>query len=76
MGYKAFQKEAIKKIVGGYDSNQKNNRFLVADEVGLGKTFIAKGTIRCLFYFEWLKSGCLDGFLYNVLYLCSNLNIA
>ena len=79
MGYKSFQKEAIKKIVAGYESNKKNNRFLVADEVGLGKTFIAKGTIRCLFYFEYLKEIKDDGikdFKYNVLYLCSNLNIA
>ncbi len=76
MKYKRFQIAAIKKIVNGYESNEKNNRFLVADEVGLGKTIIAKGAIRCLFYFEYLKQGCKPGFEYNVLYLCSNLNIA
>lgn len=76
MNYKEFQKAAIKKIVAGYESGEKNNRFLVADEVGLGKTIIAKGTIRCLFYFEYLKQNCPDCFEYNVLYLCSNLNIA
>ena len=35
MEYKEFQKAAIKKIVNGYESSDKNNRFLVADEVGL-----------------------------------------
>lgn len=76
MNYKEFQKAAIKKIVAGYESGEKNNRFLVADEVGLGKTIVAKGTIRCLFYFEYLKQNCPESFEYNVLYLCSNLNIA
>ena len=76
MEYKEFQKAAIKKIVNGYESSDKNNRFLVADEVGLGKTIIAKGTIRSLFYFEYLKQQCPEKYVYNVLYLCSNLNIA
>lgn len=76
MEYKDFQKAAVKKIVAGYERGEKHNRFLVADEVGLGKTIIAKGVLRCLFYFEYLKQGCSEGFTYNVLYLCSNLNIA
>ena len=76
MEYKDFQKAAVKKIVAGYESGEKHNRFLVADEVGLGKTIIAKGVLRCLFYFEYLRQGCPKGFTYNVLYLCSNLNIA
>ncbi len=75
MEYKDFQKEAIKKVVGGYE-RKENNRFLVADEVGLGKTIIAKGTIRCLMYFNYLSKGCPKEYEYNVLYLCSNLNIA
>ena len=34
MEYKQFQKDAIKKIVEGYEKGKENNRFLVADEVG------------------------------------------
>lgn len=73
MEYKDFQKRAIKRIVEGYKSN---NRFLIADEVGLGKTIVAKGVIRCLAYLEYLKAEEKDNFEYRVLYLCSNLNIA
>jgi len=80
MGYKEFQKKAIAKIVEGYETNKNNNRFLVADEVGLGKTFIAKGVISCLMYYHYLEEKKCDSnkktFEYKVLYLCSNLNIA
>lgn len=80
MEYKQFQKDAIKKIVEGYEKGKENNRFLVADEVGLGKTIIAKGVIRCLMYYHYLEEKKKDinktEFEYKVLYLCSNLNIA
>ena len=42
---KDFQKATVEKVVELLNSN---NRVLVADEVGLGKTLIAKGVIAKL----------------------------
>ena len=48
------------------------SRVLVADEVGLGKTLIAKGVIAKLAHFH--KQSGDD--LFKVLYICSNASIA
>lgn len=53
MKYTEYQKRTIQRIVDSYvpteergTDNQK--RYLLADEVGLGKTIVAKGVIRCM----------------------------
>jgi len=47
------------------------DRFLVADEVGLGKTWVAKGVIAEAVVHLWDKKKRID-----VLYICSNAEIA
>ena len=47
------------------------NRILVADEVGLGKTFVAKGVID-----KRLNDFRRNKKIFRVLYICSNQNIA
>jgi len=47
------------------------DRFLVADEVGLGKTWVAKGVIAKAVAHLWDKKKRID-----VLYICSNAEIA
>ncbi|MCA1542438.1 DEAD/DEAH box helicase [Bradyrhizobium sp. NBAIM32] len=47
------------------------DRFLIADEVGLGKTWVAKGVIAHAVEHLWEKKSRID-----VLYICSNAEIA
>ena len=46
-------------------------RFLVADEVGLGKTLVARGIIARAIDHLWDKAGRID-----IVYICSNASIA
>ncbi len=70
MGLKDFQRATVERIDYLYRNNQ--NRVLVADEVGLGKTLIARGVI--------VKTARLrikeKNDLLKVVYICSNQNIA
>ncbi|WP_442510549.1 DEAD/DEAH box helicase family protein [Novipirellula sp. SH528] len=63
---KEFQQAAVDRIVRMLHENG-SGRFLLADEVGLGKTLIARGVIENLSRKK--KS-------FTVVYLCSNLEIA
>lgn len=63
---KDFQTAAVDRIVQMLGSNS-SGRFLLADEVGLGKTLIARGVVERLS--EAKKK-------FTVVYLCSNLEIA
>ncbi len=67
---KDFQKETVEHIGKLFKNGQ--NRILVADEVGLGKTLIAKGAIAKV------AKICLDERkkVLNVVYVCSNQEIA
>lgn len=71
-GLKDFQKRTVAHV---YDRlfvcpEKRSRRFLVADEVGLGKTIVARGVIaRCLQNMN--QEGRVD-----VLYICSNAAIA
>jgi hypothetical protein len=49
------------------------DRFLVADEVGLGKTLVAKGVVACAI--ERLQEQDGDRRI-DVIYICSNADIA
>ena len=68
---KDFQRATVCRIDQLYKQGQ--NRVLVADEVGLGKTLIARGTIAKFAKLRLLKEG--DN-LVKVVYICSNANIA
>lgn len=70
-GLKDFQLATAKRVFELYKQSQK--RVLVADEVGLGKTLIAKGVIAqtARYHYEELKDD-----LFKVVYVCSNQVIA
>ena len=52
-------------------SREGSSRFLVADEVGLGKTLVARGIIVKVIDHLWNKVDRID-----IVYICSNQNIA
>ena len=62
-----FQEAAVERAVSRLSDPRGPRRFLVADEVGLGKTIVASGVIRALA--ERRKK-------LTVVYLCSNAEIA
>lgn len=62
-----FQSAAVRHISGRLLDKRGSRRFLLADEVGLGKTIVARGVIESL---SSRHSGL------TVLYLCSNAEIA
>ena len=67
---KDFQRATVERCCKLYTNGQ--SRILVADEVGLGKTLIAKGVIARLANLQRGKGGEL----FKVLYICSNSDIA
>jgi Helicase conserved C-terminal domain len=54
-----------------YEDRDTSHRFLVADEVGLGKTLVARGIIAMTIDHLWETTDRID-----VLYICSNSDIA
>ena len=68
---KDFQRATADRILYIY-KNLGHHRVLLADEVGLGKTFVAKQVINLVR--EWHKQEKDDFF--KVVYICSNANIA
>ena len=69
-GLKDFQRETVERIADLYEKGQR--RVLVSDEVGLGKTLIARGTIA-----KYAKIAKNQGNqLMKVIYICSNATIA
>lgn len=69
---KEFQKASITAALRTLRAKEGVRRYLVADEVGLGKTIVASGIIKDLVgQRAKLKGGPL-----SVLYVCSNLAIA
>ena len=69
-GLKDFQKATVDRIDYLYRHGQR--RILVSDEVGLGKTLIARGTVAKL---ALLRRDEGDN-LVKVVYVCSNAAIA
>lgn len=67
---KAFQRAAVDRICERLNASDGSRRFLLADEVGLGKTMVARGVLQRL---EEQKDG-RKGMV--CVYLCSNLEIA
>jgi len=71
---KDFQKATVVSVLDNYKNSEHSNRVLVADEVGLGKTIVAKGVIAELLK-DKLNSEQSKKFL-KVTYICSNLTLA
>ena len=69
-GLKDFQQATVNRIDQLYRNGQM--RILVSDEVGLGKTLIARGTIAKL---ARIQKEAHDK-LVKVVYICSNVAIA
>jgi uncharacterized membrane protein YkvA (DUF1232 family) len=65
---KEFQQAAVDRITSRLSKGQ-SGRFLLADEVGLGKTLIASGVIQQLYQQSNKRQ-------FSVVYLCSNMEIA
>jgi len=66
-----FQQCTIDHVVDRFWGSHSLNRFLVADEVGLGKTLVARGVIA-----HGLKRASLRGVPFRVIYLCANTLLA
>lgn len=69
-GLKDFQKATVNRIAQLFIDGQK--RILVSDEVGLGKTLIARGTVAKLAKIRKAEGDKLV----KVVYICSNIAIA
>lgn len=69
---KDFQRDTVEHVFNRmYIDPKPAHRFLVADEVGLGKTMVARGLIARALDHLWDSSSRLD-----VVYICSNAEIA
>lgn len=69
---KDFQRNTVEYIFRRlYTDRDCTRRFLVADEVGLGKTLVARGVMAKAIDHLWEKVPRID-----VVYICSNANIA
>lgn len=73
---KDFQRKTVKYAFEQmYKRENPTRRFLVADEVGLGKTLVARGLIAKAI--DHFKSKIQNGTLrYDIIYICSNAEIA
>jgi hypothetical protein len=67
---KDFQRATVERISAQFNDPQHGGRVLVADEVGLGKTIVAKGLIVSMLR-DWRKREPM-----RVTYICSNLSLA
>jgi hypothetical protein len=71
-GLKDFQRQSVEYVYRRlYDDPDKVNRFLIADEVGLGKTLVAKGLIAKAVDRLWDQVERID-----IIYICANQDIA
>jgi len=73
---KDFQRKTVKYAFNQmYERKNPTRRFLIADEVGLGKTLVARGLIAKAI--DRFKSQIQNGTLrYDIIYICSNTEIA
>jgi hypothetical protein len=71
-GLKDFQRRTVDYVFKRLFLDEKpGKRFLIADEVGLGKTLVARGLITKAVDYLWDKVERLD-----IIYICSNAEIA
>jgi hypothetical protein len=72
-GLKDFQRNTVEYVFSQLygDKNGGTGRFLIADEVGLGKTLVARGLIARAVDHLWEDVERID-----IIYICSNADIA
>lgn len=71
-GLKDFQRQTVDHVTARlFDEAEPSKRFLVADEVGLGKTLVARGVIAATVDRLWDTDRRID-----IVYICSNSQIA
>ena len=71
-GLKDFQQNTVEYVFRRlYLDQSKTRRFLIADEAGLGKTFVARGVIARAIDYLWDTVERID-----IVYICSNADIA
>lgn len=80
-GLKDFQRASVERVIENFFSEGHSERILIADEVGLGKTIVAKGVIA-----QMLRRQINEGVEpaeferptqpFRVTYICSNLALA
>jgi hypothetical protein len=70
-GLKDFQRATVDYVFDRFYGPDPTKRFLVADEVGLGKTLVARGLIARTIDHLWDKVPRID-----IIYICSNADIA
>lgn len=68
MKLKDFQQATVERVLAAF---KHHDRYLVADEVGLGKTIIARGVIDALY-----QQKRAQGQPFHVVYICSNQTLA
>ena len=69
---KDFQRRTVDYVFRRmWEDDQPAHRFLVADEVGLGKTLVARGIVAKTLEHLWDRVGRID-----IVYVCSNGSIA
>ena len=69
---KPFQRRTVDHAFNRlYEAGDSSSRFLVADEVGLGKTLVARGVIARAIEHLWDTTERID-----IIYICSNASIA
>ena len=72
-GLKDFQRQTVDYVYRRlYEDSDSVRRFLIADEVGLGKTLVAKGVVAKAVDRLWEEKG----HRIDVVYICSNGDIA
>lgn len=70
-GLKPFQRQSVDYVFRQLYGSSPTRRFLLADEVGLGKTMVARGVIAKAIDHLWDTLGRID-----IVYICSNHDIA
>ena len=74
-GLKGFQRDTVDYAFERlYTAPDSTRRFLVADEVGLGKTLVARGVIAKALDHLWDGPDCVEQI--DIVYICSNAQIA
>jgi hypothetical protein len=70
-GLKDFQRLTVDYVFDRFYGSESTRKFLVADEVGLGKTLVARGVIARTIDHLWEDVPSID-----IIYICSNTDIA
>ena len=74
-GLKGFQRDSVEYAFERlYTAQDSTRRFLVADEVGLGKTLVARGVIAKAIDHLWDEPNRVEQI--DIVYICSNAQIA